>query len=56
MQMTSRKIRKGKKIFLFAPLHHHFEAAGWPKYKVTMRYWIVAIMSAVIGIIIFLIS
>jgi len=56
IQMVSRKIRKGKKVFIFAPLHHHFEALGWPKYKVTMRYWIVSIMSAIIGVIISLVS
>jgi len=39
----------GKKIFRIAPLHHHFEALGWPPYKVTMRYWIVGIVAAIIG-------
>ncbi|MES2930258.1 MAG: hypothetical protein V4665_00535 [Patescibacteria group bacterium] len=56
IQMTSRRLRKGKRIFLFAPLHHHFEAIGWPKYKVTMRYWILSIITAVIGVIISIIS
>lgn len=56
IQMTSRRFRKGKKVFLFAPLHHHFEAMGWPKYKVTMRYWIVGVVTAVVGVIISLID
>ncbi len=56
IQIASRKFRHGKKVFLFAPLHHHFEALGWPKYKVTMRYWIVGIMTAIMGVIISLIS
>lgn len=56
IQMFARKFFNGKKVFLFAPLHHHFEAIGWPKYKVTMRYWIVGIMSSVVGVIISLIS
>ncbi len=56
IQMASRKWRKGKKVFLFAPLHHHFEALGWPKYKVVMRYWIVALMSSVVGVIISMID
>lgn len=56
IQMLSRRFRNGKKVFLFAPLHHHFEALGWPKYKVTMRYWIVSIITAVVGVIISLIS
>lgn len=56
LQIASRKLRNGKKIFLLAPLHHHLEMLGWSKYKVTMRYWIVGIMTAVIGVIISLIS
>lgn len=52
IQISSRKFRHGKKVFLFAPLHHHFEALGWPKYKVTMRYWIVSIITSIIGVII----
>jgi phospho-N-acetylmuramoyl-pentapeptide-transferase len=50
LQMLSKKIR-GKKIFLVAPLHHHFEAKGWPAYKVTMRYWIVSLIFAIFGLI-----
>lgn len=49
LQLLSKKIRK-KKIFLCAPLHHHFEALGWPPYKVTMRFWIVGIVLAIIGV------
>jgi len=56
IQIGSYKLRHGKKVFLLAPLHHHFEAMGWPKYKVTMRYWIVGIMTAMTGVIISLID
>ncbi len=56
IQMTSKRFRHGKKVFLFAPLHHHFEALGWSKYKITMRYWIVAIITSIIGVIISLID
>jgi len=56
IQIGTRKFCKGKKFFLFAPLHHHFEAIGWPKYKVTMRYWIVSIITAILGVIIYFIS
>ena len=56
IQMLSRKFRHGKKVFLIAPFHHHLEALGWPKYKVTMRYWIVGIITAIIGVIIALID
>ncbi len=51
IQMTSKKLRGGKRVFRVAPLHHHFEAIGWPKYKVTMRYWIISIITSIIGVI-----
>ena len=50
IQTLSKKFRNGKKVFLVAPLHHHFEAKGWPSYKVTMRYWILSIIFAIIGV------
>jgi len=40
----------GKKFFRIAPLHHHFEAIGWPSSKVTMRYWIISIVCAILGL------
>lgn len=49
LQLLSKKFRK-KKIFLAAPIHHHFEAKGWPHYKVTMRFWVIGIIMAIIGI------
>ena len=45
-----------KKFFLLSPIHHHFEAIGWSRYKITMRYWIVSVMTSVLGVIIYLIS
>ncbi len=51
IQLLSKKIRK-KKVFLSAPLHHHFEAQGWPETKVVMRFWIIAAVLAVFGLII----
>ncbi|HRY62652.1 MAG TPA: hypothetical protein P5056_02700 [Candidatus Paceibacterota bacterium] len=51
IQYLSKKYR-GKKVFLVAPLHHHFEAIGWPAAKVTMRYWILSIIFAVVGMIV----
>ncbi len=39
-----------KKLFRIAPIHHHFEAIGWPPYKVTMRYWIITIIAGVLGL------
>lgn len=50
LQILSKKFR-GKKLFRIAPLHHHFEAIGWPSYKVTMRYWILAVMFGFVGFI-----
>ncbi len=49
-QLTYRRFT-GKKLFRIAPLHHHFEAIGWPSYKVTMRYWLISALSAVAGVI-----
>lgn len=51
IQILYRKTT-GKKFFRIAPIHHHFEAIGWPSHKVTMRYWIISIFCAVIGVII----
>lgn len=48
LQIISKKLF-GRKLFRVAPLHHHFEALGWPSYKVTMRYWVVAAAAAVVG-------
>jgi len=53
---TSRKLRHGKKVFLSSPIHHHFEAIGWPETKVTMRFWILGQIAAVTGLIIFLLG
>lgn len=50
IQLLSKKFR-GKKIFLSSPIHHHFEAKGWPETKVTMRFWIIGAMSAVLGLL-----
>lgn len=55
VQMTSKKFRK-KKIFLSTPIHHHFEAKGWPESQVTMRFWMINAIGAIIGLIIFLVD
>jgi phospho-N-acetylmuramoyl-pentapeptide-transferase len=49
LQLFSKRFRK-KKIFLASPIHHHFEAKGWPHYKVTMRFWVVGAVMAIVGI------
>lgn len=55
LQVLSKKIR-GKKLFLIAPIHHHFEAMGWPTYKITMRYWIFGVICAILGLILALVG
>lgn len=49
LQVLSKKIF-GRKIFKVAPIHHHFEALGWPPYKVTMRYWVITILFGILGL------
>ncbi|MFT5179486.1 MAG: phospho-N-acetylmuramoyl-pentapeptide-transferase [Candidatus Paceibacteria bacterium] len=56
IQVLSKKFRNGKKVFLSAPIHHHFEAKGWPPHKVTMRYWVLSTIFAVIGVIVALVA
>ncbi len=51
IQLLSKKFRH-KKFFLAAPIHHHFEALGWPETKVTVRFWILNAVVAVIGLLI----
>ena len=55
IQLFSKKFFK-KKVFLSAPLHHHFEALGWPEAKVTMRFWIVAAVTSIMGVVIYFVG
>lgn len=50
LQVASFKLRKGKRIFLCAPLHHHFEYKGWPETKVVLRFWIIALILAMLSL------
>jgi phospho-N-acetylmuramoyl-pentapeptide-transferase len=52
LQIASFKLT-GKRIFRMAPLHHHFELAGWDEEKITMRFWIVAVLAALLGVTFF---
>ena len=54
-QLVSKKLF-GRKIFLVAPIHHHFEAKGWPEPKVVMRFWVVSWVSAALGIALFVLD
>ncbi|MFH1711991.1 MAG: phospho-N-acetylmuramoyl-pentapeptide-transferase [Patescibacteria group bacterium] len=50
IQMLSKKFFK-RKVFLSSPIHHHYEAKGWPEPKVVMRFWIISWIAAALGII-----
>ena len=55
IQKTSKKLFK-RKIFLSTPIHHHFEALGWPEPKIVMRFWVIAGVTAGMGVVIFLLD
>jgi len=40
----------GKRLFRMAPIHHHFELKGWPESKVTVRFWIISIILALLSL------
>ncbi|NGX59113.1 MAG: Phospho-N-acetylmuramoyl-pentapeptide-transferase [Chlamydiae bacterium] len=50
-QVLSYRYRNKKRVFLCSPLHHHFEFKGWPEMKVVLRFWIIALILAMVGII-----
>ena len=53
IQIGSKKIFH-RKVFLVAPIHHHFEALGWPEPKVTMRFWVIAAIGSSVGLLLML--
>ncbi len=53
IQMTSKKLR-GKKISISTPIHHTFEALGWPETQITMRFWMINASGALLGLTLFL--
>ncbi len=55
VQVASKKIRK-KKIFLSAPIHHHFQGLGWHESQITMRFWIVAAVGCIVGLVLFFLA
>jgi phospho-N-acetylmuramoyl-pentapeptide-transferase len=50
LQVAYFKITGGQRIFRMAPIHHHFELKGWPESKVTIRFWIIATILALLSI------
>ncbi len=53
LQVSYFKMTKGKRIFKMSPIHHHFELCGWPEEKVVIRFWIMGIMLAMVGLTLF---
>ncbi|HZM72959.1 MAG TPA: phospho-N-acetylmuramoyl-pentapeptide-transferase [Candidatus Polarisedimenticolia bacterium] len=56
LQIGYFKLTGGKRILKMAPLHHHFELSGWDEEKITLRFWIIGILAALLGVILFLAS
>jgi phospho-N-acetylmuramoyl-pentapeptide-transferase len=50
LQVGSYKLRNGRRIFKMAPIHHHFEALGWPESKVIVRFWIAGLVMALLAL------
>ncbi len=51
IQIISLKFFK-RRVFKIAPIHHHFQAIGWPQYKITMRFWLFTLFASILGIFI----
>jgi len=56
IQLTSKKLRKWKKVFLVAPFHHHLEALGWSEENVVFRLWLVGMMTSIIWVIFYMLQ
>jgi len=50
LQIGAFKIT-GRRVLRMAPLHHHFELGGWDEEKITLRFWIVGILAAMLGVV-----
>src|SRR5699024_3633597 len=50
-KLTRRKTGEGKRVFLMAPIHHHFEKKGWPESKIVVRFWIIAVLFGILGLL-----
>ena len=53
LQLLSVKLRR-KRVFRASPIHHHFELTGWDEEKITLRFWIVGVLAAMLGVVFFL--
>ncbi len=51
IQIISKKLRGGKKVFLSSPIHHHLEAIGWPESKIVMRAWVISGLATIVAVV-----
>ena len=56
IQIAYFRFSGGKRVFRMAPIHHHFELGGWDEEKITLRFWIVAVLAGLLGVTLFLAS
>ena len=49
-KFTRRRFGEGRRVFLMAPIHHHFQKQGWPETKVVLRFWVLSLMCALTGL------
>jgi phospho-N-acetylmuramoyl-pentapeptide-transferase len=54
LQVGYFRLTGGRRLFRMSPIHHHFELGGWDEEKITIRFWIVAILAALLGVTLFL--
>jgi len=55
IQTISKRLRN-KKVFLSSPIHHHYQALGWPESKIVMRFWVISALGTALGLLIFLLD
>jgi phospho-N-acetylmuramoyl-pentapeptide-transferase len=56
LQVVYFQTAGGRRLFRMSPIHHHFELGGWDEEKITMRFWIVGLLAAMLGVVLFLAS
>jgi phospho-N-acetylmuramoyl-pentapeptide-transferase len=54
LQVAYFRLTGGRRLFRMSPIHHHFELGGWDEEKITIRFWIVSILAALLGVTLFL--
>jgi phospho-N-acetylmuramoyl-pentapeptide-transferase len=56
LQVAFFRVSGGRRLFRMSPIHHHFELGGWDEEKITIRFWILGILAALLGVTLFLAS